>query len=211
MKKNILLICLCFVLTCFANAIFVGNEGDCAYRQGCPKGITSYDSSNQDIKDYILKSSVAFLDSECRFIQVLLMLEANQNGYDLKLNEAITSLENAVSSYSDLVKITAATPYNDSFINKLKTFDYQLFMTQHSMITELFKKVESTLKVGNVNHVWETALLNTKQLLNNLYAIKTAIDTQAYPQNDLLFETNQLYMQTHLYLQYASQVFTAIK
>ena len=65
------------------------------------------------------------------------------------LNEAISGIESARTTYYDLKNLAAITPYNQSRIDALKSFDYTGFIETHRLNKEIFSKLEALLSSGN--------------------------------------------------------------
>jgi len=94
------------------------------------------------------------------------------------------------------------TPYNDSFIAALASFDYDGFMEKRHLNAVVFTRLASLLRSGDLTGVYRDIYQKTGEISQLLYTVKSAVDKDIFPGIPLLWDINQ---------QYAAMVFSIVK
>ncbi len=126
-------------------------------------------------------------------------------------NSAVYNLEMMAYYYGELVSKADNTPYNQTVINKLTSFNYPSFRNQKGLIKDVFDQVEGYLKDGDVRGAYKKIQFDINNLLDRLYNIRWLIYWGYLPTSQKIMDLNQDYMNCHLFGQYMARVFEAIK
>jgi hypothetical protein len=186
----------------------IANYAECGFDGG--------DEKSLPISYYIVESAGYFLKSHSDIILFLNRVEMSEiNGIDYKelrniLYRAIENMEKAKEEYYILKQKTDATPYNQLMINYLLSFNYNRFLNERGLISDIFKLVETFLGTGNVRGVFDLLLKNTENILDKLYSLKESVDADTFPNILILWRVNQDYIETILFGQYTSEVLKSI-
>ncbi|MDQ1351927.1 MAG: hypothetical protein QG657_2233 [Acidobacteriota bacterium] len=208
---GIIVIFICYFFAQISFARIWGNWRDCVNTPGC-----SDESSTSILGEYIIESAGNFLKSHSHHQTFLDMFEmSGKNDTDYMalretLNSAIEDMENSKAAYSNLIKATEKTTYNQAMIDKLLVFDYDGFRLKYGLIEPIFTKVKSLLVKGDIPGLDAAVLANLDAILSKLYAVKAVVDKNQEPELSLLWRTNQAYFEAQLFSQYMSEVFRAI-
>ncbi len=193
--------------------LIMGNFGDCGFVEDEGKGLSIV--KDISIKLYIIEGAGYFLNSYSDMHLFLNKVEMSElNGIDYKelrdiLFRAIENMEKAKEAYYNLKQKADNTPYNQSVIDNLLSFDYKGFQKERGLNKKIFKDVESYLSKGDVRGFFTILLSNTEQILNKLYTIKESVDAEKFPEISTLWRINQDYSGTMLFGQYAAEIFQA--
>ncbi len=201
----------------FVYPFFMGNDSCEAYNtcEEDPEGTTAErtNSSNMNMGQLIIYGADYFLKSQSAMLMFLDKVEMSElNGADYTefqtvLNEAITNLENASATYTELIAIAKETPYDQTVIERLKTFDYQGYQEKNGLVPVFFAKVESFLIKGDVTGAYISMKSDMDSILDQLYIVKGSVDAKAFPDISLLWRINQQYSEAMFFGMYESEVF----
>jgi len=213
MKKTILISVL--MISLFIGNIFAflyANHSCNAYNECNPTpGVKS--SSSPTMGQLIIEGAGYFLASHADMKTLLNKLELSEmNGVNYPeiqgiLNSAIANMENAAGTYNSLIRLAKDTPYNQAVIDKLRKFDYRGFMKKNNLVGDIFIKVRGFLAKGNVTGAYIKLKASKDEMIAQLYVIKGAVDSNVFPDTNLLYRVNQAYIETMLFGQYVAQVF----
>jgi len=213
MKKTILISVL--MITLFTGqicAFFYANRSCEAYNNCIPTpGLKS--STSPSIGQLIIEGAGYFLASHADMQTLLNKLELSEiNGVNYPevqgmLNSGITNMENAGAAFKNLIRLAKETPYDQTVIDKLMKFDYQGFMKANNLVGDIFIKVQGFLAKGDVTGAYITLKSSKDAIIAQLYVIKAALDSNLFPDTNLLYQVNQAYSETMLFGQYVAQVF----
>lgn len=165
---------------------------------------------------HIVTGAGYFLASGSEFQALLNRIElAETNGCDYKewaqiCTAAAANMEKAAAQYLVLKQRILTTPYNKEMINRLSTFDYDLFETGNRLNPDIFADVRTYLANGDVRGIFERMLSSTAKILAALARVKTAVDAGIIPELTVLWRLNQEYTEAMLFGQYAAEVFYQI-
>ncbi|HLP45971.1 MAG TPA: hypothetical protein VK469_08495 [Candidatus Kapabacteria bacterium] len=207
-KVFIGLICI-LIANSVSFAYICGNYGGRGYEYPGGKTISS-------IGIYIGEGAGCFLASNSDFLLFLNRIETSElNGVDYNelraiLNRVIENMEKSKSFYTTLVQIATNTPYRQSFIDGVKTFDYAGYQKQYGLNGIIFQEIALYLKNGNVTGIFSRILARTGTILDKLYSVKKEIDAETFPVIPNLWRLNQYYSETILFGQYSAEVFAKI-
>lgn len=193
--------------------LVVGNHGESGYNSGDDGN----KSATNPLKTLIIVGAGHFIQSHAGFQQFLHKIELAElygvNYDELRgiLNETVSSIESAKTAYFDLIKLAAVTPYNQSFIDALKSFDYDDFRESHNLNPVIFSRLESLLRDGNVTGVYEEIYAKINEISQLLHTVKLTVDKDIFPEIPVLLEINQIYFDSYLFGQYAAMIFKEVK
>lgn len=131
----------------------------------------------------------------------------NYPGLQEMVNSAIANMESASAEYKNLIQAAKETPYNQAVIHKLMKFDYRGFMKKNNLVADAFIKVQGFLARGDVTGAYIKLKASKDDIITRLYMIKAAVDSNLFPDINLLYQVNQAYCETLLFGQYIAQVF----
>lgn len=201
-------------------AIMFGNDTNGAYGGGTTGDGTGSSGTasaseigNEEIRFLVIKGAGYYLTSQSKiqeffkYIELSEIYGSNYEGFQVTLNAAIGSMENAKAVYKALINFAEATPYNQEVIDKLKSFDYDAFIEDKRLNPVIFNEVKSYLNNGDVTGIYKKFYDNTVIILEKLDVIKQQVDGNISPEKAVLWEVNNLYFNTQLFGQYATQVF----
>ena len=127
------------------------------------------------------------------------------------VNSALDNMNMARYYYRELQYKANNTPYNQVVINKLLNFDYDTFQEQNSLIKEVFSEVKGYLVNGDVRGIYSHTSAYFDSLTNNLETIKGELYAGKVPSNSHMWNLNQVCAKAHMFGQYVSRIFYAIK
>lgn len=213
MKKTILISVLMISLfTGNILAIYYVNRSCEAYNNCLPPPGLKIGFS-PSIGQLIIEGAGYFLASHADSQTLLNKLELSEiNGVNYPevqgiLNSAIANMENACATFKSLIQLAKETPYDQTVIDKLRKFDYQGFMKTNNLVGDIFIKVQGFLAKGDVTGAYIELKASKDAIIAQLYVIKDALDSNLFPDTNLLYRVNQAYSETMLFGQYVAQVF----
>ncbi len=213
MKKFSLIGTIMLLASMTLLGVVIANHGESAYN-GEDDGEKA---ANNPLKNLIITGAGHFIQSHALFQQFLHQIElaeiygVNYNELWGILNETITNIESARTTYYDFIKLAALTPYNQDFIDALKSFDYEGFREEHNLNTVIFSRLASLLRSGNLTGVYEEIYAKTGEISHLLQTVKSTVDKDIFPGIPVLWEINQVYFDGYLFGQYAAMVFNEVK
>lgn len=168
------------------------------------------------IESYIIEGAGYFLNGYSDVLMLLNRVEIsgiNRINYDEVLNiidRALNNVKDAKTSFSRIIDLAESTPYNESVIAKLLSFDYNSFMVKNSLNSFVFKDVESFLENGNITGMFKRNYSDMSRIEEILVSIKEKLSLNKMPELSYFWNLNQQYMLAILLGQYAAQVFKEI-
>jgi hypothetical protein len=127
------------------------------------------------------------------------------------LDGAIHNMNNANNNYFMLILKAEFTPYNMTFIDKLKTFDYHGFESEYHLNAVVFDRVEGYLKKGDITGAFKACRTDILEIIAVLEEIKGYTTTNQLPDLTILWSLNELCSESLLFGQYAARVFAEVK
>ena len=213
MKKLSLFVTIMLLASMTVLGVVIANHGESGY-DGNQDGNKT---GSNPLKTLIITGAGHFIQSHAGFQQFLHKIElAELYGIDYNelqgiLNETITSIESAKTTYYDFIKLAGLTPYDQSFIDTLKSFDYEGFKEKHNLNAVIFSRLASMLRSGNLTGVYEDIYAKTGEISRLLYTVKAHVDKDIFPAIPILWEINHVYFDGYLFGQYAAMVFNEVK
>lgn len=193
-------------------AIYYVNRSCEAYNNCAPNPLGK-SSFNPPMGQLITEGAGYFLASNADMQTLLNKLELSEiNGVNYTeaqgiLNSGIANMENAGATFKNLIQLAKETPYDQTVIDKLVKFDYQDFMRKNNLLSNVFIKVQGFLAKGDVTGAYIKLKASKDAIIAQLYVIKGALDSNLFPDANLLYQVNQAYSETMLFGQYVAQVF----
>jgi len=209
MKKLSLLGMIMLFASMALFGVVFGNDGESGYNGGG----NGYKSMDNPLKILIITGAGHFIQSQGQFQQFLHKIVNGVNYDELQviLNETIDSIESAKTTYNDFIKLASVTPYNESFIAALESFDYDGFREERHLNAVVFSRLASLLRSGDLTGVYRDLYQKTGEISQLLYTVKSAVDKDIFPVIPLLWDINQVYFDNYLFGQYAAMVFSIVK
>lgn len=223
-SKVLVSLALCILLTGNLFPYIFGNgsgKGFCdpGVDPECDDGSNriGYISTNSAINTYVEQGAGYFLNANSSFLSLLNGVElSNLNGIDYNetaqlLAKAIMNIQNAKVTYEQLIQVAEVTPYNLNFISKLKSFDYQGFMTLNNLNSVIFIELSEILKNGDIIGFYRRIHSKIVIVENSLLSIDIDSPLTQEPGLKLLWEANEIFQATLIFGQYGSRVFLSAK
>jgi hypothetical protein len=213
MKKLSLFVTIMLLASMTVSGVVFGNHGEAGYN-GSDDGNKAGASP---LKSLIITGAGHFIQSQAGFQQFLHKIELAElygvNYDELRgiLNETLAGIESAKTTYYDFICLAAVTPYDQSFIDALKSFDYEGFREKHNLNAVIFSRLASMLRGGNITGVYEDIYAKTGEISRLLYTVKASVDKDIFPAVPKLWEINQIYFDGYLFGQYAAMVFNEVR
>ena len=126
------------------------------------------------------------------------------------VDSALENIINANATYYILIQIAQDTPYDMEVILKLKSFDYQDFMTEYSLNSDIFKEVEGYLKNGDITGTFIRIYTNFIKIKRLLLSIKYEVSLNKMPTLSKIWEVNEEASRTLTFGQYITRIFYAL-
>lgn len=208
--KIIIALLALVILSTSVFPLIYGNESDGGFGDDGRKTATT-------IRLHVIQGAGYFLDAYSDTLKFLERIElAELNGIDypalqLLVNNALTNMQQAQQTYTDLTTEADVTPYNSIVIAKLEQFDFDTFQETNQLDPAIFKDVEFYLKKGDIRGVYHRFLSDSGQMVDTLTQVKQAVDAQTIPIESLLWELNQSASRSLMFGQYVARVFYEIK
>jgi hypothetical protein len=219
--KHIILTVLIGVLLFSAapvHARLCGNWSDGAFTGD--DGTSSTDGANLacfTIEELIIKGAEYFFkahaDINCLSENVEISDIYGADYYTLwwTVNSALDNMNMARYYYRELQYKANNTPYNQVVINKLLNFDYDTFQEENGLLKDIFSEVKGYLVNGDVRGIYSHTSAYFDSLTNNLETIKGELYAGKVPSNSHMWNLNQVCAKAHMFGQYVSRIFYAIK
>jgi hypothetical protein len=165
----------------------------------------------------MISEAGTFFIQSCRdyqnFLKYLEQSEYNTVDNNFLINaieSAVKNIETANSKYYEIIVKSKNLEINTVVMQMLIDFDYPSLQEKNSLIPSIFNEVETLLKSGNLQGVFEISYNATSDILQRMKYIKLLIELNSLDLSKC-WETNQLFLKTELFGQYVSQVFFEIR
>lgn len=211
------------VILGFAIIIFLSVNGFSRYAtNGTEKGFieeegqTLVKSGTESIESYIVKGAGFLLDGRSGIIKFIDDAENTQlTGSEMTalrndLLSVIENMNNARTTYYNLIKKAEITPYDTSMISKLSSFKYLEFKNANNLNPEVFGQVEKSLGKGDIRGTYKEMYLKINETLGILLTIDSSLETGSFPDAGMLLELSSISSDLELYGQYVSRIFYSI-
>jgi hypothetical protein len=170
----------------------------------------------ESINGYIIDGAGYFLKAYSDILLFLNKIElAETRGLNFAeinaiLDSAIDNMERVKSTYAMLCEKADATPYDQTVIEQLKTFDYISFQEQNALNPVIFREVKLYMASGNIRGAYYKILSATEKILGILKGIEKSTADNIFPPVPDLWKLNQACSNIFLFGQYLSMVFNAL-
>lgn len=198
------------------NALIMGNRADCTYSENSITDNCFSRSSEIPLRVLIIEGAANYLKLQSIFKEFLYKIELSElHGVDYNelsgiLDSAIVHLDKARFNYFIFVERAENTQYQDWFIERLNSFEYEFFQKEKFLIKDIFDSVSYYLSRGDVTGVFYQILFDLDGISNLIRTLKISVEMKQFPNYDTLWHANQLLSKTQLFGQYASEVFYRI-
>ena len=221
-KKQFILIILIFCISIFLlnqknySYVSANGSGQGYEDPGDGKANCVSTKENSIIASYIEEGGGYFLNALSNIMIISNRIEmSNINGIDYEelekiMDIALENIINAKATYSILIQKAQATPYNMIVISKLKSFDYQFFMTDYSLNNDIFKEVEGYLKSGDITGTFVRIYNSFIKIEGLLLSIKNEVSLNRVPTLAKIWEVNEDASNTLIFGQYITRIFYAL-
>jgi hypothetical protein len=182
--------------------------------EGVSPGIQAVE--NQSIEYYIMAAGTYYLEANTR-VQTLLKLVEQQeiqgiNYFEMQLvvNRALNYVQMAKDTYAQLIRRAEATPYNETFLAKLRDFDYGSFMVKNSLNPVLFELVRLYLQNGDITGMFKRTYSDVTGMIELLVKIRESVSQYLLPDISLFRQLNENQAISSIFGSYAARVFSEI-
>ena len=193
--------------------VVFGNHGESGYIGGSE----GYKAMDNPLKILVITGAGHFIQSQALYQQFLHKIELAElygvNYDELRgmINDTLANIDSARTAYYDFIKLAAVTPYNESFIAALESFDYDGFREKNHLNAIIFSKLAALLKSGDLTGVYEEIYRNSGKISRLLHKVKYAVDKDIFPGITVLWQINRVYFDSYIFGQYAAMIFSIIK
>jgi hypothetical protein len=218
-KRNFLLPVFLVIITLtivqnFTFAYIFGNGSGGGYEGGSGDNYAVTGSIN--IEMLVVEGAGYFLNAQQEVMVFLQRVEmtGNNDVNKLELNTilqgALNNMYLASAAYDLLIRTAEVTPYNETVIKKLKSFDYEGYMTEKGMIPFIFNEVESYLGQGDITGMYKHIRTKMKDITGVLNLLKEDLTLFKMPPMSRVWQLNEMCCHTLIFGQYAARVFAAL-
>ena len=199
-------------------SMYVGNYSGSSFDDtGTLSGPTAMTATTSGtVEDLVIKSATYFLKGKAYVDLLASRLEAAEiegvcfYDYQMLVNDALDNMRMARYYYQSLKNKADITPYNQTVIEKLKAFDYQSFMEENGLISDMFNQVKSYLVAGDVRGAYGRFLAYTDDIITILETVQKNVYYWNFPKTATVWKLNQECAKMLLFGQYMAQVFYKI-
>ncbi len=196
----------------YVNGYFLFNTSDGAFNPN-PGSSEMNEVSSNYLGQLVIEGAGFFLQSNSDYqlflkkVELSGIVEVNTNEILEVLDKAVKNMELAKQTYEQLLQLTAALEYNPTARERLRDFDYSGYCKKNRLNRPVFRQVEKLLKAGDVRGCYQRCYNAVGVILDKLNDIKTVVESGNLPVIPACWRLNQLYLETGLFGQYASEVF----
>jgi hypothetical protein len=216
--KAILLAFLICGLVVPGFSMYVGNYSGSSFddtgKLSGPTEMTA--TASGTVEDLVIKSATYFLKGKAYVDLLASRLEAAEidgacfNDYQTIVNDALDNMRMARYYYQSLKNKADITLYNQVVISKLRAFDYQSFMIENGLISDMFNQVRTYLVAGDVRGAYGRFLAYIDDIINILETVQKYVYCWNFPKAATMWKLNQECAKMLLFGQYMAQVFYKI-
>lgn len=220
MKKIIISIILALsLMSVFSYGFIVYNWPCLLYNGQCPpknSGQSSTQSISPSLGQLSIEAAGFFLQANSDFQAFLKKVELseiygiNYDEISILLENSIEGMEMANSLYYQVFEISKTLALNPFVFKKLKQFDYRIFQENSNFIPSIFEDVKSFLQPVDMPGAFEKIYNDTGDILEMMKSLKTLLESHSLDV-PLCWDLNQRLLESELFGQYVSQVFSEVK
>ena len=180
---------------------------------GYDDGSEEKSGSYSAIETYIIEGGSRYLNANSSFQKLLESVELQDlKGIDyaeLKdiVNSASSNIQKAVEIYDKLIETAEITPYNETIVDKLSSFDYKRFMIGNGLNSSIFDQVENYLEKGDITGLFKKVHVDLKGIKTMLNRINEVLSQNKMPDIPKFRAINEKFSEVSLFGSYAARVF----
>jgi hypothetical protein len=205
-----------FIIAVPGYSMYVGNySGNGFSGPGETSGISST-KAGATIDFYIIRSAKHFLLGKSQVDQLAALLEAAEHDgvdyFELQqiANEALWNMHSAQNYYQKLINLAAVTPYNQTVLSQLASFDYNTFAKDNKLNKDIYDYVSRFLQSGDIRGSYHQFLTHTGNIIRFLEILQTDFYSWRIPEPKAVWNLNQECAQMLLFGQYIAQTFKSL-
>jgi hypothetical protein len=218
-RKTIAVLILSMLFTLSIYSFFAANTSDTAFISTTPddERAISFPKASGSLSYLISKGTGFFLKSHSEMLLFLNLIEISEisrlDFFELQkvLNRAIENIYQARTTYYQLKRLAAVTPYNEEVIAKLKAFDYDKLQSERNLNGVIFNRVKKLLSIGDVRGAYILFYEDLNYLFERIRGLKSIVDSEKIPRIHELWRINQRFSEAQLFGQYLTEVFNELK
>jgi hypothetical protein len=185
-----------------AGSGYEGDEGKSSVKEGT-------------IKEYLIAGGGYYL-SACSDIQKFLYLYEMQNGngisidynkWEQVIDNALVNMTHAVETYDRLIKKAEVTPYDETVITWLRSFDYNGYMLDNGLNSVIFQCLAEFLKRGDITGLFKFIYSDLTNIKEMLVSIKGDLSINRVPEISIIRKLNESFSTLSLLGIYAPRIF----
>jgi hypothetical protein len=169
------------------------------------------------IESYIIMGAGFYFDAVSGIHKVLKMVELqdtngiNENDFNQILENTLLNMQNAITTYNELVIRAELTPYKESVLETLKEFPYDEFMVQNGLNRDVFNDVEDYLYKGDITGVFKRTHARLVRIDAMLNMVKNEFALNKDVSIPNLWQLNETTAQLSLFGSYTARVFANLE
>ena len=207
------------LMSVFSYGWFYANWPCLLYNGQCPpenSNQSSIQSLSPSLGQLSIEAAGFFLQSNSDYQAFLKKIELaeiyglNDDELIELITSAIENMEMAQSIYYRVWQLSKSLERNPVVLKKLAKFDFGLFLEDKRLIPAIFNEVEKYLKKGNMPGAFEKIYNDTGDILELMISLKSLKESNSID-IPLCWKVNQRLLESALFGQYISQVFSEIK
>lgn len=173
-------------------------------------------ANNTVIEYYVAEGGVFYLAADSDAQRLLELVEMQDiQGVDFQdlqaaATDALDNINRAIESYESLVSTAEITPYNEAFIQQLKTFAYKRFAEENGLNAIVFNQVKAYLKSGDITGLFKKVKADLKSIGEMVRAIHAEISLNRLPETVKFWQLNETFAVVSLFGSYSARVFGEI-
>ena len=206
-KKMITAVMILFGLSMSLFPWLYINHAECFFIPNvCDNGESAFISVTVPVSTLgvsIADGACFYLDSYSCFLGYLKEYEAGNMESREALIKAHENIKAADDIYKKIIEVSATYSYNETAIDRLKSFDYDTFGKTFDLNPRVFEQVRVLLSKGDVRGVFR----EIKNRFRVIAGYLSTSETNGIPEKNDLWRLNQVYAETLLFGQYAAEIF----
>lgn len=208
-------IAIIFVLNVYP---FICLNGAGSGYNGCGEGDTPgiQGTENQSIEYYIMAAGTYYLEANSHVQFLLKLVEQqeiqgiNYSEIQLVVNRAHNYMQMAKETYERVIRKAEATPYNETFLAKLRDFEYESFLEKNGFNPVLFDLVRQYLQNGDITSMFKHTYSDMTGMIDMLYKIRENVSQYRLPEISIFRQLNERQALASVFGSYAARVFSEI-
>ncbi len=181
-----------------------------------PNDGDGYSIAANEIERYVVEGACYYLDAKISIEAILNRVECKDvKGIDydelsMLFDNALVKIKAAAATYEQLIAIAEKTPYNQAIIEQLKSFDYDKFMEENSLIPVIFKESAQYLSRGDITGIYKHTYQSMKAIEALLLTVKKALSLGGLPGIPVFWQLNEKCCRSSIFGSYCARVFNRV-